>query len=77
MRGLLCDRPSPGAARLVVGGFMLLFVQTILLMLLPGIATHLRLIVWFVTLLSGASLIAALVGFSDPPPTGWSRRNGH
>ena len=76
MRGLLCDRPSPGAVRLVVGGFVLLFVQTFLLMLMPGIATHLRMIIWLVTLLSGASLIVALVGFPDPPPPGWSRHRG-
>lgn len=76
MRGLLSDKPSPGSVRLAVGGFVLMFVQTYLLMLAPGIATHLRMIVWLVTLLCGASFIGALVGLPDPPNTHWRRRNG-
>jgi ABC-type multidrug transport system permease subunit len=76
MTGLLSEKPSPGSVRLVVGGFVLMFVQTYLLMLVPGIATHLRMIVWIVTFVSGASFIGALVGLPDPPSTHWRRRNG-
>ncbi|RJG52366.1 MULTISPECIES: hypothetical protein [Sphingomonadales] len=76
MSGLLSGKPSPSSVRLAVGGFVLMFVQTYLLMLAPGIATHLRMIVWLVTFVSGASLIGALVGLPDPPPTDWRRRNG-
>ncbi len=76
MNGLLDDNPSPGAVRLVVGGSLLLFVQTSLLMLEPGIASHLRVVVSLVSFVSGASLMFALVGFPDPPPTDWRRRRG-
>lgn len=76
MSGLLSDKLSPASVRLAVGGFVLMYVQTYLLMLAPGIATHLRMIVWLVTFVSGASLIGALVGLPDPPPTHWRRRNG-
>lgn len=62
MNGLLSDRPSPGALRLAVGGYVLLFVQTVLLLLEPQLAGDLRRIVWLVILVSGASLIGALCG---------------
>lgn len=76
MSGLLSGKPSPSSVRLAVGGFVLMFVQTYLLMLAPGIATHLRMVAWLVTFVSGASFIGALVGLPDPPPTHWRRRNG-
>lgn len=76
MSGLLSDKPSPGSVRLAVGGFVLMFVQTYLLMLAPGIATHLRMIVWLMTFVSGASFIGALVGLPDPPAAHWRRSNG-
>lgn len=62
MNGLLSSQPSPGALRLAVGGYTLLFVQTFLLLLVPELAGDLRKIVWLVTLVSGASLIGALCG---------------
>lgn len=76
MNGLLSNHPSPSAIRLVVAGFLLLFVQTFLLLLAPGTAASLRAMIWLVTLISGASLIAAIVGFPDPPTDHWRRRRG-
>lgn len=76
MNGLLSGDPSPGAIRLALGGFLLLFVQTFLIMLSPDLASDLRMLVWLVTFLSGASLIGALVGFPDrPAPHGKDHRH--
>lgn len=76
MNGLLSSHPSPSAIRLVMGGFLLLFAQTFFLMLAPGIAGSLRAMIWLVTLVSGASLIAAIVGLPDAPTEHWRRRRG-
>lgn len=62
MNGLLSEHPSPGALRLAVGGYVLLIVQTFLLLLTPDLAGDLRGMVWLITLVSGASLIGALCG---------------
>lgn len=75
MSGLLSDKPSPGSVRLAVGGFVLMFVQTYLLMLTPGFASDRRAIVWILTLIAGASLIGAIVGLPDPPPANWRGRH--
>lgn len=72
MNGLLSNRPSPGAIRLTVGGFLLLFVQTFFLLLAPGVASDLRILTWIITLVSGASLIGALCGFPTTDD-GWHR----
>jgi hypothetical protein len=76
MSGLLSEKPSPGSVRLAVGGFGLMFVQTCQLMLVPGIATDLRVIVWTVTFVCGASFFGALIGLPDPPSTDRRRRHG-
>jgi len=57
MNGLLSEQPSPSALRMAVGGYVLLFVQTFLLLLRPELAGDLRRIIWLVTFVSGASLI--------------------
>lgn len=62
MNGLLSEHPSPSALRLAVGGYLLLFVQTFLLLLMPDLTGDLRKILWLVTLVSGAALIGALCG---------------
>ncbi len=76
MNGLLSGKPSPSAIRLTVGGFLLLFVQALLLMLAPGLMLQIRIMIWVVTSLSGVSLIAAVVGLPDPPTEHWRRRHG-
>lgn len=76
MNGLLSEKPSPSSVRLVVAGHVLMFVQTYMVMLVPGFATNVRMLVWVVTFVAGASFIAALVGLPDPPSTHWGRRNG-
>lgn len=76
MSGLLSGKPSPSSVRLAVGGFALMLVQAYLLMRAPGMAAHLRRIVWLVTFVPGASLIGALVDLPDPAPSHWRRRDG-
>lgn len=66
MNGLLSEQPSPSALRMAVGGYVLLFVQTFLLLLRPELAGDLRRIIWLVTFVSGASLIGALCGLPRP-----------
>lgn len=62
MNGLLSEIPSSGALRLAVGGYILLFVQTIGLLLVDELKGELRYVVWLVTFVSGVSLIGALCG---------------
>lgn len=62
MNGLLSEHPSPAALRLAVGGYVLLFAQTFLLLLTSELVGDLRRMIWLVTLISGASLIGALCG---------------
>lgn len=71
MNGLLSDEPSPGAVRLIVGGYLLMFVQTTFVLLAPDLAGDLRVMIWLVTLVSGVSLIGALCGL--PNADDWRR----
>ena len=76
MNGLLSDKPSPSSVRLVVAGYVLMFVQTYLVMLVPGFAADVGMLICVITFIAGASFIAALVGLPDPPSTHWRCRNG-
>ena len=76
MSGLFSDKPSPSSVRLVVAGYVLLFVQTYLVMLVPGLAAQVGVLVRVITFVAGAAFIVALVGLPDPPTTDWRRRNG-
>jgi hypothetical protein len=62
MNGLVSPDPSPGALRLMVGSYVLLFIALYLVMLRPDLALDLRWIIWLVTFVSGASFLAALGG---------------
>lgn len=65
MNGLASPDPSPGALRLAIGGYVLLFVELYLAMLRPDLARELRWIIWLVTFVSGASFIIALGGLPN------------
>lgn len=73
MNGLITPDPSPGALRMAVGAYLLLFVQTMLLMLVPVLAIELRPVMWLVTFISGASFIMSLCGL----PYGRQARGRH
>ncbi|MDK2768435.1 MAG: hypothetical protein KYX69_12035 [Sphingomonas sp.] len=75
MNGLVAPDPSPGALRLAIGGYVLLFVEFYLAMLRPDLALELRWVVWPVTLVSAISFVAAVCGL--PTPKDFGGRDGH
>lgn len=76
MNGLVSSRPSPAAARLAFGGFLLLLVQSLLLLLVPDLDGSVRLLVWVLTPIALAAFVAALIGLPEPPSGHWRRRHG-
>lgn len=62
MNGLVSPDPSPGALRLMIGCYVLLFVELYLVMLRPDLALAMRWIIWLVTFVSGVAFIVALCG---------------
>ncbi|MCP3732755.1 hypothetical protein M9978_20255 [Sphingomonas sp. MG17] len=74
MNGLVSPDPSPGALRLAVGGYVLLFVEFYLAMLRPDLALDLRWVVWPVTFVSAAAFMVALCGL--PAPEDFGGRDG-
>jgi hypothetical protein len=62
MNGLISPDPSPAALRLVVGSYILLFVELYLVMLNLDRALDLRWVIWPVTFVSGAAFMIALCG---------------
>ncbi|MDF0491117.1 hypothetical protein PX699_22620 [Sphingobium sp. H39-3-25] len=76
MNGLISAKPSQTAIRLAFGGFLLLLVQSLLLLLVPGLDGSVRLLVWVLTPIALVAFVAALVGLPDPPAEHWRRRHG-
>lgn len=76
MNGLISATPSPAAVRLAFGGFLLLLVQSLLLLLVPGLDSSIRLLVWVLTPIALAAFVAALIGLPDPPARHWRLRRG-
>lgn len=76
MNGLLSRTPSQSAIRLALAGFLLLVVQSLLLLAVPGVASEARLLVWVITPISAAAYLLALVGFPEPPKQPCRRRRG-
>lgn len=76
MNGLVSRSPSQGAARLSLGGFLLLIVQNALLLLAPELESDLRGLIWFLTFIALAALVASLVGPPEPSGEHWRRRHG-
>jgi len=62
VNGLASPDPSPAALRLMIGSYVLLFIELYLVMLRPDLALDLRWIIWLVTFVSGASFLVALCG---------------
>jgi hypothetical protein len=68
MNGLVSGHPSQHAVRLALGGFLLLMVQSLLLLLSPETDDAARSILCVLTPIATVSLIAALVGLPDETP---------
>ncbi len=76
MKGLVSSNPSQHSVRLALGGFLLLLIQSVLLMMGSGLDGHARALLWVLTPIAAMALLAALVGLPDPVPGDWRRRHG-
>ncbi|MCP3731335.1 hypothetical protein M9978_12945 [Sphingomonas sp. MG17] len=70
MNGLASPEPSPAALRLVIGSYVLLFLELYLIMLHLDRALDLRWVIWPVTFVSAACFMIALVGLPSPQDQG-------
>jgi hypothetical protein len=76
MNGLTSSAPSQSAIRLTVSGFLLLAVQSALLLMSPSLGGDAGMLVWFLTPLAFSAFVAALIGIPEPPERHWRQRHG-
>jgi hypothetical protein len=69
MNGLVSSRPSSSAVRLAVSGFLLLIVQSALLLLGSELGRATGNLVWFLTTLAALSFALAFIGIPEPSDT--------
>ncbi|WP_454798442.1 hypothetical protein [Novosphingobium lindaniclasticum] len=63
MSGLLSPAPSAPAIRLVVGGYLLMLIQSALLLLTASLDAHARMLVWTLAPVGFVCLFASLIGW--------------
>jgi hypothetical protein len=64
MSGLLSPAPSAPAIRLVIGGYLIMLIQSALLLLLAAsLDAHARMLVWTLAPVGLACLFASLIGW--------------
>jgi len=76
MNGLISSVPSQSAVRLVVSGFLLLTIQSVLLLLSPTLDAAASLLISVLTPIASVAFIAAVVGIPEPPDRDWRSRHG-
>ncbi|WP_336960893.1 hypothetical protein [Sphingobium aquiterrae] len=76
MNGLVSSTPSQSAIRLTVSGFLLLAVQSALLLMSPSFGGDAGTLIWFLTPLAFSAFVAALIGIPEPPERHWRQRHG-
>jgi hypothetical protein len=76
MNGLTSSTPSASAIRLAVSGFLLLLVQSGLLLMSPSLGSENDLLIWILTSLAAAAFLTALIGIPEPPRSRWRQRHG-
>ena len=76
MNGLTSSAPSQSAVRLTVGGFLLMLVQSIFLLMLPSLGRDASLLIWVLTPLAILAFVAACTGIPEPPEQRWRQRHG-
>ncbi|MDR7256302.1 hypothetical protein J2X47_000463 [Sphingomonas sp. BE270] len=76
MNGLTSSAPSQSAIRLTVSSFLLLAVQSALLLMSPSLGNDAGLLIWTLTPLAVAVFVAALIGIPEPPEQYWRQRHG-
>lgn len=76
MNGLISSAPSQSAIRLTVSGFLLMLVQSTLLLMSPSLGAGAGVLIWTLTPLASCAFVAALIGIPEPPEQHWRRRHG-
>ncbi|EXS69545.1 MULTISPECIES: hypothetical protein [unclassified Sphingobium] len=76
MNGLTSSAPSQSAIRLTVSGFLLLAVQSTMLLVSPSLGGDAGTLIWILTPLAFSAFVAALIGIPEPPERHWRQRHG-
>lgn len=76
MNGLTSSAPSQAAIRLTVSGFLLMQIQSALLLMSPSLDQHSGTLIWILTPLAVSAFVAALIGIPEPPEGHWRQRHG-
>lgn len=76
MNGLISSVPSQAAIRLTVSGFLLMQVQSAMLLMSPSLDHDSGTLIWILTPLAVSAFVAALIGFPDPPEAHWRQHHG-
>ncbi|MCB4861628.1 hypothetical protein K7W03_18730 [Sphingobium sp. PNB] len=76
MNGLTSSAPSQSAIRLTVSGFLLLAVQSTMLLMSPSLGGDAGTLIWILTPLAFSAFVAALIGIPEPPERHWRQRHG-
>jgi len=59
-----------------VSGFLLLLVQSGLLLMSSSLSSENGLLIWILTPLAAAAFLAALIGIPEPPEAHWRQLHG-
>ncbi len=76
MNGLTSSAPSQSAIRLTVSGFLLMLIQSTLLLMSPTLGDDAGMLICFLTPLALSAFVAALIGIPEPPEGHWRQRHG-
>ncbi|MBT0667385.1 hypothetical protein HT136_03270 [Novosphingobium profundi] len=76
MNGLASTTPSPGAIRLTVSGFLLMLVQSTLLLLSPQLDRDSGVLIGILTPLALCAFTTALIGVPEPTASPGKQRHG-
>ena len=76
MNGLTSSTPSQAAIRLTVSGFLLMQIQSALLLMSPSLDRESGMLIWIITPIAVSAFVAALIGIPEPPEGHWRQRHG-
>lgn len=76
MNGLTSSTPSQAAIRITVSGFLLMQIQSALLLMSPSLDRESGMLIWILTPIAVSAFVAALIGIPEPPEGHWRQRHG-
>ena len=76
MNGLTSSTPSQAAIRLTVSGFLLMQIQSALLLMSPSLDRESGMLIWILTPIAVSAFVAALIGIPEPPEGHGRQRHG-